>query len=100
MKFKHYLTKSHNKNVHKHCKSITLFCGEFYVTSHIIHLTQYIDKTYSVKQMCASVLNTEINHKTILWNKVYYANKEANECMETHFYFLCFLNSIIISKIA
>ena len=34
-------------------RGITLFCSEFYVTSHITHLTQYIDKTDSVKQMCA-----------------------------------------------
>jgi len=35
---------------------ITLFCSEFYVTSNIIHLTQHVYKTYSVKQMWASVL--------------------------------------------
>jgi len=56
------------------CRGITLFCIEFYVTSHIIHLTQYIDKTYSVKQMCTSVL-PKFNHKTILWNKAHCANK-------------------------
>jgi len=37
------------------CK--TLFCSAFYVTSHFIHLTKlYIDTTYSVKQVCVSVL--------------------------------------------
>jgi len=35
---------------------MTLLFSEFYVTSHIIHLTQYTDKTYPVKQMCASVI--------------------------------------------
>jgi len=64
--------------------SIILFCSEFYETSHIVHLTQYFDKTYSVKQMCASV--TEVIYKTIFWNKAHYANKmichkEANKCM-------------------
>jgi len=79
------------------CK--TLFCSEFYVTSYIIHLTQYIDTTYSVKQMCASVL-LKLKHKTVLWNKVHYANKtirlkEANGCMNTHL----FSKSNMISKI-
>jgi len=37
-------------------RGITLVCSEFYVISHIIHLTQYIDKPDSVKQMCAPAL--------------------------------------------
>jgi len=51
-------------------RSITLFCSEFYETSHIIHLTQYINKTYSVKQMRTSGL-LKLNIKTVLWNKAH-----------------------------
>jgi len=73
-------------------RSITLFCSKFYVTSHFIHLTQYIDNTYSVKQMCTSVL-LKLNIKLffgikqitqIIWHK------EANECMQTHFFIFLF----------
>jgi len=65
-------------------RSITLFCSEFYVTSHIIHLRQQIDKSYSVKQMCASVL-LKLNIKLFFGIKYITQKticlKEANECM-------------------
>jgi len=66
--------------------SITLFCSEFYVTSHIIHLTQYIDKAYSVKQMCASVLlklNIKLffGKKHISQIKRYAIRRQMNVCI-------------------
>jgi len=82
---------------------ITLFCSECYKTSHNIHLTQYmyIDKTYSVKQMCASVL-LKINIKLFLGikhitqTKQYAIRRQTNECKHIFPYF--FLNSNLILK--
>ena len=73
--------------------SITLFCSEFHVTSHIIHLTQYIDKTYSVRQMCASVL-LKLNIKRffgikhITQIKRYAIRRQINVCK--HFFHISF----------
>jgi len=74
------------------------------VTTHIIHLTQYIDKTYLVKEICASVL-LELNIKLlfgikhftqikryairrqmnvckhILYFKIQYNFKDSNACV-------------------
>ena len=68
----------------------------------IIHLTQYIDKTCSVKQMCASVL-LKLNIKQFFGIKHItqikrYAMRQMNVCK--HMFFLFFSNSSIMSKIA
>jgi len=84
-------------------RSITLFCSEFYVTSYTIHLTQYIDKTYSVKQTCASVLlklNIKLffGIKHITQIKRCAIRRKMNVCR--HIFSFFFSNSNIISKIA
>jgi len=83
-------------------RSITLFRSEFYVASHIILLTQYIDKTYSVKQMCAPVLlklNIKLffGIKHITQIKQYAIRRQMNECKYIFSYL--FSKSNIISKI-
>jgi len=64
----------------------------------IIHLTQYIDKTYSVKQMCASVLlklNIKlffgIKHNTQI--KRYAIRRKMNVCKHIFFLFLAHLST-------
>ena len=86
-----------------HCyRGITLFCSEFYVTSHIIHLTQYIDKTDSVKQMCAPALlklyvKLFFGIKHITQIKRYAIRRNMNVCKYILF---IFSKSYVISKIA
>jgi len=82
--------------------SIILVCSEFYETSHIVHLTQYFDKTYSVKQMCASVLlklyiKLSFGIKHITQIKWYAIRRQINVCKYILSFFLS--NSIFL-KIA
>jgi len=72
--------------------SIALFCSELFVTSHNIHLTQYIDKSCSVKQIWARVLlklNIKVlfGIKHIKQMKRYVIRRQMNVCKFVCFYF-------------